>query len=146
MAPTESGGNNSNSGTSLAAPFETLQHAIDQLTAGDILYIREGTYRETITIDEDGSSGNLITIQNYNNEVVTIDGTTDITGTWSTYNDVSGAYQFSYTGDITQLFVDDQPMVNARWPNAQFNDDSIFSHSTWAEGCLLYTSPSPRDS
>ena len=48
--------------------------------------------------------------------------------------DVSGAYQLSYTGDITQLFVDDQPMVNARWPNAQFNDDSIFSHSTWAEG------------
>jgi hypothetical protein len=134
VAPTASGGNNSNSGTSLAAPFETLQHAIDQLTAGDILYIREGTYRETITIDEDGSSGNLITIQNYNNEVVTIDGTTDIAGTWSTYNDVSGAYQFSYTGDITQLFVDDQPMVNARWPNAQFNDDSIFSHSTWAEG------------
>ena len=134
VAPSASGGSNSNAGTSLAAPFETLAHAIDQLTAGDILYIREGTYRETITIDEDGSSGNLITIQNYNNEVVTIDGTVDVTGTWSTYNDVSGAYQLSYTGDITQLFVDDQPMVNARWPNAQFNDDSIFSHSTWAEG------------
>ena len=69
----------------LVAPFETLQYAINQLTAGDILYVREGTYRETITIDEDGTSGNLITIQNYNNEVVTIDGTTDITGTWSTY-------------------------------------------------------------
>ena len=134
VAPSASGGSNSNAGTSLAAPFETLAHAIDQLTAGDILYIREGTYRETITIDEDGSSGNLITIQNYNNEVVTIDGTVDVTGTWNTYNDVSGAYQLSYTGDITQLFVDDQPMVNARWPNAQFNDDSIFSHSTWAEG------------
>ena len=39
-----------------------------------------------------------------------------------------------HTGDITQLFVDDEPMVNARWPNAQFYDDSIFSHSTWAEG------------
>jgi len=134
VAPSASGGSNSNAGTSLAAPFETLAHAIDQLTAGDILYIREGTYRETITIDEDGSSGNLITIQNYNNEVVTIDGTVDVTGTWSTYNDVSGAHQLSYTGDITQLFVDDQLMVNARWPNAQFNDDSIFSHSTWAEG------------
>ena len=36
----------------LVAPFETLQHAINQLTAGDILYVREGTYRETITIDE----------------------------------------------------------------------------------------------
>jgi len=133
VAPSASGGSNSNTGT-LAAPFETLQHAIDQLTAGDILYIREGTYRETVTIDENGTSGNLITIQNYNNEVVTIDGTTDITGTWSTYNDVPGAYQLSYTGDITQLFVEDQLMVNARWPNAQFNDDSIFSHSTWAEG------------
>ena len=135
VAPSSSGGSNSNAGTSLAAPFETLSHAIDQLTAGDILYIREGTYRETITIDEDGTSGNLITIQNYNNEVVTIDGTVDVTGTWSTYGSVSGAYQLtSYSTDITQLFVDDEPMVNARWPNAQFNDDSIFSHSTWAQG------------
>ena len=134
VAPSALGGSDSNAGTSLADPFETLAHSIDQLTAGDILYVREGTYRETITIDEDGFSGNLITIQNYNNEVVTIDGTVDVTGTWSTYNDVTGVYQLSYSGDITQLFVDDQPMVNARWPNAQFNDDSIFSHSTWAQG------------
>ena len=134
VAPSSSGGSNSNAGT-LAAPFETLGHAIDQLSAGDILYIREGTYRETITIDEDGTSGNVITIQNYNNEVVTIDGTVDVTGTWSTYGSVSGSYQLtSYSTDITQLFVDDEPMVNARWPNAQFNDDSIFSHSTWAQG------------
>ncbi len=134
VAPSSSGGSDSNAGT-LAAPFETLHHAINQLSAGDILYIREGTYRETITIDEDGTSGNLITIQNYNNEVVTIDGTVDVTGTWSTYGSVSGAYQLtSYSADITQLFLDDEPMVNARWPNAQFNDDSIFSHSTWAQG------------
>ena len=134
VAPASSGGDNNNAGT-LAAPFETLQYAVNQLTAGDILYIREGTYRETITIDEDGTSGNLITIQNYNNEVVTIDGTVDVTGTWSSYGSVSGAYQLSsYSTDITQLFVDDEPMVNARWPNAQFYDDSIFSHSTWAQG------------
>ena len=76
----------------------------------------------------------MITIENYDNEVVTIDGTADVTGTWSSYGSVSGAYQLAYTGDITQLFVDDEPMVNARWPNAQFYDDSIFSHSTWAEG------------
>ncbi len=134
VAPSASGGSDSNAGT-LAAPFETLQHAINQLSAGDVLYIREGIYRETITIDEDGTSGNLITIENYINEVVTIDGTVDVTGTWSTYGSVSGAYQLSsYSTDITQLFVDDEPMVNSRWPNAQFNDDSIFSHSTWAQG------------
>ena len=135
VAPSSSGGSDSNAGT-LAAPFETLQYAVNRLTtAGDILYIRGGTYRETITIDEDGASGNMITIENYNNEVVTIDGTVDVTGTWSSYGSVSGAYQLSsYSADITQLFVDDEPMVNARWPNAQFFDDSIFSHSTWAQG------------
>ncbi len=48
VAPASSGGDNNNAGT-LAAPFETLQYAVNQLTtAGDILYIREGTYRETI--------------------------------------------------------------------------------------------------
>ena len=133
VAPSSSGGDNGNMG-SLAAPFETLAYAIEQLSAGDTLYIREGTYRETITIDEDGTSSSLITIQNYNNEDVTIDGTTNISGTWSTFDDLSGAFQLTYSGDITQLFVDDEPMVNARWPNAQFFDDSIFSHSTWAEG------------
>ena len=133
VAPSSSGGDNGNIG-SLAAPFETLAYAIEQLSAGDTLYIREGTYRETITIDEDGTSSSLITIQNYNNEDVTIDGTTNISGTWSTFDDLSGAFQLTYSGDITQLFVDDEPMVNARWPNAQFFDDSIFSHSTWAEG------------
>ena len=35
VAPSSSGGSDSNAGT-LAAPFETLQHAINQLTAGDI--------------------------------------------------------------------------------------------------------------
>ena len=41
VAPASSGGDNNNAGT-LAAPFETLQYAVNQLTAGDILYIREG--------------------------------------------------------------------------------------------------------
>jgi len=138
VAPSASGGSNSNNG-SISSPWETITYALTQLSAGDTLYLREGTYRETVTITQDGSSGNVITIEAYTDngtlETVTIDGTVDVSGTWSTYNDVSGAYQLSsYTTDITQLFVDDVPMVNARWPNAQFNDDSIFSHSTWAQG------------
>ena len=138
VAPSGSGGDDNNAGT-LAAPFETIAYALTQLSAGDTLYLREGTYRETITITQDGSSGNVITIEAYTDngtlETVTIDGTVDISGTWSTYSGVSGAYQLSsYSTDITQLFVDDVPMVNARWPNAQFNDDSIFSWDTWAQG------------
>ena len=118
VAPSGSGGDDNNAGT-LAAPFETIAYALTQLSAGDTLYLREGTYRETITITQDGSSGNVITIEAYTDngtlETVTIDGTVDVSGTWSTYSGVSGAYQLSsYSTDITQLFVDDVPMVNAR--------------------------------
>ena len=135
VAPSSSGGSDSNNG-SIGSPFETIQHGVNQLSSGgDILNIKAGTYRESITIDETGSNGNQIIIQAYENDVVTIDGTIDVTGNWSEYGSVSGAYQLSsYSTNITQLFIDDEPMVNARWPNAQFNDDSIFSHSTWAQG------------
>ena len=44
VAPSSSGGSDSNAGT-LAAPFETLQYAINQLSAGDTLYIRAGTHK-----------------------------------------------------------------------------------------------------
>ena len=133
VAPSSSGGNDSNSG-SIGSPFETIQHGINQLSSGgDILYIRAGTYRETITINKTGASGNPIIIEAYGSEEVTIDGTVDITGSWTSHG--NGIYKLSsYSTNITQLFVDDEPMVNARWPNAQFNDDSIFSHSTWAQG------------
>ena len=41
VAPSASGGTNSNSGT-LSAPFATLAHAVEQLSAGDILNVRTG--------------------------------------------------------------------------------------------------------
>ena len=133
VAPSSSGGSDSNNG-SIGSPFETIQYGINQLSAGgDILYIRAGTYRETITINKTGTSGNPIIIEAYSSEVVTIDGTVDVTGSWTSHG--NGIYKLSsYSTNITQLFVDDEPMVNARWPNAQFNDDSVFSHSTWAQG------------
>ena len=133
VAPSSSGGSDSNNG-SIGSPFETIQYGINQLSSGgDILYIRAGTYRETITINKTGASGNPIIIEAYSSEVVTIDGTVDVIGSWTSHG--NGIYKLSsYSTNITQLFVDDEPMVNARWPNAQFNDDSVFSHSTWAQG------------
>ena len=133
VAPSSSGGSDSNNG-SIGSPFETIQYGINQLSSGgDILYIRAGIYRETITINKTGASGNPIIIEAYGSEEVTIDGTVDVTGSWTSHG--NGIYKLnSYSTNITQLFVDDEPMVNARWPNAQFNDDSVFSHSTWAQG------------
>lgn len=57
-----SGGSNGNSGTSWANRKLTLNGAEDiPLTAGDLVYVGPGTYRETLTVDVSGSNGNPIT-------------------------------------------------------------------------------------
>ncbi len=65
-------GNNSNNG-SLSSPWATIQHGVNQLTAGDTLNIRTGTYEEKIDIDVSGTLSAYITIRNYQNEGVILD-------------------------------------------------------------------------
>ena len=107
------------------------------ISAGDNIYIRQGVYHEDLTLNNlDATSGNKTLISNYNNERVIIDGTIPITGNWS--NETIGSTPVkkieSITSSITQLFVGNNQMVMARWPNAQFSDLSIYDHDNWAEG------------
>ncbi len=57
-------GSDSNSGTSSSSAFASLEYAVTQLSAGDVLYVSSGTYYETstIVIQTSGSSSNPITI------------------------------------------------------------------------------------
>lgn len=56
------GGNDGNNGTSWATRKLTLNGAEDiPVAAGDTVYVGPGTYREQLTCDTDGSSGNPIT-------------------------------------------------------------------------------------
>lgn len=66
-------GNNSNNG-SLTTPWETIQFGVSQLSAGDTLNILAGTYSGKIDLAVSGTSGNEITIKNYNNDNVIING------------------------------------------------------------------------
>ena len=65
-------GNDGNSGT-LANPFLTIQHGIDQLSAGDNLYILAGTFSEKLDLSTSGTAGQMITIRAYQNQNVIID-------------------------------------------------------------------------
>lgn len=66
-------GNNSNQGTE-AQPWRTIQQAASRAVAGDIVYVKAGTYNERVVVANSGTAGNDITFSVYPNDVVTIDG------------------------------------------------------------------------
>ena len=66
-------GSDSSSGT-LSSSFATLSKAMSASSSGDTIYMRGGTYTNSITISKSG-----ITIRNYNNEKPIIVGTTSTT-------------------------------------------------------------------
>ncbi|KAH8647065.1 pectate lyase [Tricladium varicosporioides] len=61
---------------SLGAPFKSIQVAVDQAAAGDIIYLRAGTYSLTtnIQIKKSGTAAKPITLSAYTGEKVIIDG------------------------------------------------------------------------
>jgi len=129
-------GNNNNDGKSLSAPFKTIAKAASVMSAGDICYIREGSYHEIVTMNNtDGASGSPIVFTNYNNERVIMDGTVAVDTSWSVHS--GNIYKQKLNFRPWQLFVDRKEQVMARWPNAKFSDDSIWDNDNyWAKGTL----------
>ena len=71
---------NSNPGT-LNLPWLTIQHAINMLRAGDTVYIRQGTYYESLSmVTYSGTLYKPITFQNYPGEIVKIESITSSGG------------------------------------------------------------------
>ncbi|MDA1017849.1 MAG: right-handed parallel beta-helix repeat-containing protein [Planctomycetota bacterium] len=59
---------------SRSRPWKTLQHAVSQLTAGDTLYLRSGTYYEHVRATVRGARLKPITIRSIPGELAVIDG------------------------------------------------------------------------
>lgn len=68
-------GKDTNSGT-LALPWRTIQHAADTAIAGDTVYVRGGTYHESVNFKHSGSAtAGSIVFQSYPKELAVVDGT-----------------------------------------------------------------------
>ena len=121
------GNDNSGDGT-IDNPYRSINKALDNLSSGHI-FIRQGRYREKVVINEKTN----ISIKPYQDEKVIIDGTIDLSNfQWElTSNNI---FKTTIDQDIWQLFVNNNEMVMARWPNAQFSDKSIYDWDSWAEG------------
>lgn len=70
-------GDDANPGT-LGQPWATLQHAADQLAAGDVLEVRAGNYAG-FQLDTSGTSGSPIIIRNFQGETPIVDADNPVT-------------------------------------------------------------------
>lgn len=110
-------GNDATGNGTLANPYKTITKAAQQLTAGDTLYIRGGTYtnatfgnsdpwRQETTArisNKDGAPGNYIVVMPYNNEQVIIksDGQFGFQINGSSYIKVQGLELYGEGENIT---------------------------------------------
>ena len=99
------------------------------------IVLHAGLYHENVSVN---NLDNLL-IRAATGERVVFDGTRsiadDLGGVWGSA-DSDGIQEVTLTEDGWQLFLDHEEQVPARWPNAQFSDETVFNRSYLAEGTL----------
>ena len=118
-----SGNDTLNNGTE-SSPFKTIQTAAALMSAGDMCFIGEGIYRETISPAHSGTAESPIIFTAKKGEDVIITGCDTVTGWTRSSGDV---YSAAAENEITQLFVDGVPANEARFPNS---GSDLFSPAT----------------
>jgi hypothetical protein len=116
-------GNDRNSGTSEDKPFRVVQHAVDQMSAGDTLVVLDGVYTGTLKL----KSGITIRAQNPRN--VVFSGLEPLQARFERHD--GNIYKTRISGSPKQFFYNNQPMTWARWPNAAWADNWVFDKK-WA--------------
>lgn len=120
-------GDDSNQGT-LESPYLTISKAASVAVAGDVVYIREGTYEETLTPANSGTAGSPIIFQSYPGEKVIISAMQALSG-WT--QDSGAIYKttitFTSLGQNNFVVNDKTPLNLARWPNKTSDDPFILN-------------------
>ncbi|MDP6199487.1 MAG: putative Ig domain-containing protein, partial [Candidatus Poseidonia sp.] len=118
-----------------SCPKATLSDALNDSTSNDEIILYSGRYHENVTVD---NKDNLL-IRAAEGARVVFDGTQSISDdlevSWGAA-DSDGIQEVTLPVDGWQLFLAYDEQVPARWPNAQFSDETVFNRSYWAEGTL----------
>lgn len=114
-------------------PFGTIQHAFNNVAAGDTIFLRAGHYHEEVDLSNiHGAAGQVITLKPYADELAVLDGRVTIPNSnWQLHS--GNIYKTQVTEDIWQLWVDEAPSTLARWPDAKVWSDDFWKQSvSWA--------------
>jgi parallel beta-helix repeat protein len=120
--------NDSNPG-SVGSPWCTIAKATATAVAGDIVYLRSGTYRETITANNSGSAGSPITFRNFSSETATVSAS-DLVTNWISLGSVESQGLFSTgfeVGDTSEF-----TSTTADAGNTVAVDTSIKNHGNYS--------------
>lgn len=117
-------GSDTNKG-SVSEPFKTLEKAASIVKAGDICYIREGTYREVLKPLSTGTEDAPIVFKAIQGEKVVINAC-DLVTEWSL--DSENIYVADIDMPVTQVFIDGLATNEARFPNS---GNDLFSPETF---------------
>lgn len=126
-------GDDANDG-SFDQPFLTISKAAGLMVAGDICYIREGTYREVLRPANGGTADSPLTFRAWEEEIVIISATEPIQN-WTP--DEGAVYKANADMDLdrqTMLYYNGAPMDYARWPNNEDGDPYTIDAMTVAGG------------
>jgi hypothetical protein len=101
-------------------PFSSLKTAMDRVRPGDTLWLGEGRYEEPLKLVQKKN----IRILPMEGSAVVIDGTVEMPKAW--VSDGNGVWKQKLDFEPFQMFHDDTLVYVARWPDAKFEDGSIW--------------------
>ncbi len=131
VSPTQ--GNDRNDGGRLS-PFKSIERAADKMKPGDTCWLHNGRYQtETILEGIKGTADNPMVFKPYPGERAVMDGTISLPSHWRPWK--RHIYRMEIQEPVWQLFAGSKLVYVARWPNASFEEGSIWR----MEECMRFT-------
>jgi hypothetical protein len=133
-------GSDDNPGTE-DEPFASINHAVSVASAGHTVYVRGGTYQESVSINKSGTAEAPITVANYPSETVVIDGEYSLPGgDWDPLVRIGGAYVIFRGIEVTRSTGEG---VEINGEHSQVI--SVFAHHNMEAGVILMADYSVAD-
>jgi hypothetical protein len=124
-------GNDASAGTQ-ESPWQTLSKAAAVAAPGDTVFLRTGTYNETLRPAKSGEADKPIRFVGASGERPILSGANPLTGAWQPHQ--GSIYKLQTDLKFIQLFVDGKMMPEARWPNTPPGELMTYNRAAAGEG------------